>query len=252
MHTPFIVKAHLFQSAVFDTRFGVGLDSLLASQLRRQMKSSQGISGRELDGGLAVNEVKVIDLPLDKCMNNEQLWHWESTMAQVLIKDEPAVEEEVSYFIQHTDIHALEQASLLQAYPPKISEKRGRYRARKTPLVRTLGDTAIWHAIGDPGATYDLIKNIPSIGQRRSAGEGAVKYWEVIEASPENDPLFSHSHDGWTLARPCAPECLISLSEATGRILASTTQRAGFRPPYWHFGNMDTVHIPPFNSFEGR
>lgn len=252
MHTPFIVKADLFQGAVFDTRFGVGLDSLLASQLRRQMKFTQGVSGRELDGGLAVNQVKIIDLPLSKCMNNNELWHWQSTMAQIFLEGNLSIEEEVSYFIQHTDIHALEQASALQAYPPQISEKRGRYRARKTPLVKTLGDTAIWHAIGDPEATYDLLRHIQSIGQRRSSGEGAVRKWEVIETSPENPELFIHSHDGSTLARPCPSECLDSLSETTGIVLTSTTQRAGLRPPYWHFGNMESVHVPPFKNFEGR
>lgn len=244
---PFTIKAHLLNSVAFDTRFGVGLDSLLASSLRRIEKRKTGLSGRELDGGLATAEVVPVELPLHKCTINKELWHWSSTMATVVDTDNnPVHEEEVGFFIQHADVAMFEQVSDINAYPATISEKRGRYRARKTPIAKTMGKSVLWHAIGDPEAVYGLLKGISSIGQRRGSGEGTILAWEVEGASPENTILFSHSIDNETLSRPCSKECVQSVKEQTGVRLISDTQRAGLRPPYWHFGNMETVETPPF------
>lgn len=243
---PFILKANLFQGVSFDTRFGVGLDALLASAIRKKEKAEKGLSGRELDGGLAVREVRTVDLPLKKCECNS-LWHWESTMATVVDKDNIATnEEEVGFFIQHADIHAFEQTSDFQAYPPKISEIRGRYRARKTPIVKTLGQSVLWHGIGSPEAVYGLVKDIPSIGQRRTSGEGSIRSWEITEATPASEILFSHSLDGKTLARPAFDECLIQIETQSGITLGCTKQRVAYRPPYWHFGNIEEMNAPPF------
>ena len=245
--TPFTVKARLLNSVAFDTRFGVGLDSLLASAIRNQEKRRKGLSGRELDGGLAVAEVKHIDLPLAKCVLNEELWHWEATMATVVDTNGISThEEEVGFFIQHADVPMFEQAANIEAYPATISEKRGRYRARKTPIAKTMGQSVLWHAIGDPEAVYGLLEGISSIGQRRGSGEGTILGWEVQKNTPNNATMFSHSIDQETLSRPCSVLCIDAIEEQTGIRLASDTKRAGFRPPYWHFGNMETVQTPPF------
>lgn len=244
---PFTLVAHLFQSVSLDTRFGVGLDALLASAIRKREKQEKGLSGRELDGGLAVREVKIIELPLGKCECNPELWHWASTMATVVDKEfNASTEEEVGFIIQHADIHAFEQTSLLEAYPPKISEQRGRYRARKTPIVKTMGQAVIWNAIGSPEAVYALVKDIPSIGQRRTSGEGAIRAWEIKETSPSDNLLFSHSIDGANLSRPASDECLLQIKEETGINLNHSKQRVGYRPPYWHFGNIEEMNAPPF------
>lgn len=241
-YTPFILKAHLLHSVAFDTRFGVGLDSLLASSIRKRDKSRKNISGRELDGGLSKREVEIIELPLAKCLSNTEIWHWDATMGTVT-NDEYM--EEVGFIIQHTDIHALEQASLFQAYPTTISEKKGRYRARKTPIIKTLGQSVVWHGIGSPEAVYDLVKDIPSIGQRRTSGEGAIREWTIELSSPEYPKLFSHSIDNFSLARPCADECLESIEQESHIFLDSSQQRVGYRPPYWHFGNIENLNAPP-------
>lgn len=247
LHIPFTLTAHLFQSVSFDTRFGVGLDALLASAIRKREKYEKGLSGRELDGGLAVREVKTVELPLARCECNTESWHWESTMATVVDKNGIiSAKEEVGFIIQHADIHAFEQTSLLEAYPPKISEQRGRYKARKTPIVKTLGQSVIWNAIGSPEAVYELVKNIPSIGQRRTSGEGSIRFWEIAEASPVSNISFSHSIDGINLSRPCSDECLQKISEETGNTLSHSRQRVGYRPPYWHFGNIEEMNAPPF------
>lgn len=244
---PFKITAHLFQGVAFDSRFGTGLDALLASTIRKREKAIQGISGRELDGGLALREVNTVELPLAKCECNQELWHWSSTMATVVDKDDNvSVDEEVGFFIQHTDIHALEQTSELQAYPKNLSEVRGRYRARRTPIVKTLGQSVVWHAIGSPDAVYALLKDIPSIGQRRTSGEGAIKFWEVEEVSTSDSLLFSHSIDNISLSRPCPNECLQKIREESSVELESSRQRVAFRPPYWHFGNIEEMNAPPF------
>lgn len=244
---PFILKARLQNSVALDTRFGVGLDSLLASAIRSMEKRRTGLSGRELDGGLSVAEVKTIDLPLSKCILDETLWHWQSTMATVVdINDEQATEEEVSFFIQHADISMLERAADITAYPATLSEKRGRYRARKTPIAKTMGQSVLWHGIGDPEAVYRLVEGISSIGQRRGSGEGTILGWEIEPNEPQHDILFSHSIDGIVLSRPCSSICLEQIEQQTGVRLLSSTQRSGIRPPYWHFGNMETVETPPF------
>lgn len=246
-YVPFTVTAHLFQSVSFDTRFGVGLDALLASAIRKREKYEKGLSGRELDGGLAVREVRIVELPLAKCECNPESWHWESTMATVVDKNSKiSTDEEVGFIIQHADIHAFEQTSLLEAYPPKISEQRGRYKARKTPIVKTLGQSVVWNAIGSPEAVYGLVKDIPSIGQRRTSGEGSIRSWEVNEASLVNPVSFSHSIDGVNLSRPCFDECLNKIFEETGNELDHSYQRVGYRPPYWHFGNIEEMNAPPF------
>jgi hypothetical protein len=241
-YKPFILKAHLLHSVAFDTRFGVGLDSLLASSIRKKEKAYRNLSGRELDGGLSKREVEIIELPLAKCIFNTELWHWDATMG-VVSNDEYM--EEVGFIIQHTDIHALEQTSLLQAYPTSLSEKKGRYRARKTPIVKTLGQSVIWHGIGSPEAVYELVKGIPSIGQRRTSGEGTIQKWTIETVSPENLKLFSHSIDSETLARPCADECLETIEQESEIFLESSQQRVGYRPPYWHFGNIENLNAPP-------
>lgn len=246
-HIPFTVTAYLFQGAAFDSRFGVGLDSLLASSIRKREKAEQYLSGRELDGGLAARDVRIVELPLAKCLRNEEFWHWQSTMATIVDNGIMNTNnEEVGFFIQHTDIHALEQTANFNAYPPKISEQRGRYRARKTPIVRTMGQSVIWNAIGSPQAVYDLLKDIPSIGQRRTSGEGAIRKWEVEETNPESLNLFAHSIDGSNLSRPCSSECLQAINAEAGIMLNSSTQRVGYRPPYWHFGNIEELQAPPF------
>lgn len=244
---PFTLTAHLFQGAAFDSRFGTGLDALLASTIRKKEKSLNNLSGRELDGGLSVREVRIVELPLAKCECNEELWHWEATMATVVDKgNAKANDEEIGFFIQHTDIHALEQTSELQAYPSTISELRGRYRARRTPIVKTLGQSVVWNAIGSPEAVYDLVKDIPSIGQRRTSGEGAIRSWEITETKPENPLLFSHSLDGESLSRPASNECLHQIEKLTGILLEHSKQRVAYRPPYWHFGNIEELNAPPF------
>lgn len=247
-HQALRITAHLFQGVAFDTRFGVGLDSLLASSIRKREKSINGISGRELDGGLARREVETVELPLAKCLVNPQLWHWQCTMGVVLNEDTEQLDE-VGFIIQHTDIHALEQASLIGAYPPRISEQKGRYRARKTPIVKTLGQSVVWHAIGCPEALYGLLKDIPSIGQRRSSGEGAIREWQVEPIEhPTNPTMFSHSINSKNLSRPCSSECLDFIHAETGVLLNSIQQRAGLRPPYWHFGNTEELRIPPLKT----
>jgi CRISPR type IV-associated protein Csf3 len=244
--TPFTLTAHLVQSVSFDTRFGVGLDALLASAIRKKEKAEKGISGRELDGGLAVREVRIVDLPLAKCQCNA-LWHWEATMATVVDKNNVlSEEEEVGFIIQHADVPAFEQTSNFEAYPPKISEHKGRYRARKTPIVKTLGQSIVWHGIGSPEAVYELLKDIPSIGQRRTSGEGSIRSWEITEERPENPILFSHSIDGEGLSRPSFNECLQAIHQETGKHLEHSQQRVAYRPPYWHFGNIEDMNAPPF------
>lgn len=243
-YKPFTLKAKLLQGVVFDTRFGIGLDALLASSIRKREKSIKHLSGRELDGGLSLGEVEVVDLPLGKCIINEDLWHWQSTMGKVLAEHP---DEEVSFFIQHADIHAFEQAASFDAYPNVISEQKGRYRARRTPIVKTLGEYVIWNGYGSLKGIQELVERIPSIGQRRTSGEGTILSWEIEEAHVDNVNMHTHSLNGETLDRPCSTQCLDVIESETGIPLSYDMQRVGYRPPYWHFGNMETMPAPPFN-----
>lgn len=249
--TPFLLTAQLQQGVVLDTRIGVALDSLLASEIRRRRKEELGVSGQELDGGLSRldNTVATVELPLAKCINPEDSnqWHWMSTCAQPLGPDMmpiPASSIDVHTIIQSQHISKIEQS--VPVLPKNVSDTSGRWRGRRIPVVSTPAFYLAWTGVGDMEEVLSLVKSIQSVGQRRRAGEGSVVSWSAKEyevSSDEAGHLVLRSSDAGVrqIGRPCFQYCLSALGVASDGVYPATV---GMRPPYWHTGTQEEAFLP--------
>lgn len=243
----FQVVAHLYHGAVLDPRVGVALDSLLASQIRQRAKIEQGLSGQELDGGLSRldNTVKVVELPLQRCEDptNPQRWHWMATTAvpvdhdgNIVVVDTP----HVNTIIQSAHVSEMEESvSKLQGV---VSNKSGRWKGNRIPVITTPAAALVWKGVGDVDEVADLLYDLDSVGHRRNAGEGAIRSWEI--KSCDTDPLAAghlNPVQPEQIGRPCFEHCLAALHIAPQSVYQS---RVGVRPPYWHPGTQEAAFLP--------
>ena len=230
---PMTIRAYLQQGISMDTRVGIALDSLLASVIRHNQKVAHNLSGKELDGGaLHINEVEHVPLPLAPCNLDE--WHWNASTGQLFTREHQEISlksiPEIHPLLRSSETHRFEKES--QNLPRVLSPKSGRWRAWKIPTPIIPASYVQWTAIGAPEEVYRLLKQIDSLGHRRSAGEGRVIKWEL---EVTNQTSAGHLHaDGITLGRPLLPECLKAYDLDTD---AFTQGLIGIRPPYWHMGN---------------
>ena len=99
------------------------------------------------------------------------------------------------------------------------------YWAKATPFVE-------WHAIGDPEAVMDALKDVPYIGKRRVSGYGEVDRWELGESELDgvcgylNEPL-----------RPVPVERWVN----GGDWIAV---EAAWKAPYWEVRNRTKCYVP--------
>lgn len=243
--TPFLLSAFLTDGIAMDTRIGVALDSLLASEIRRKEKQSKGLSGQELDGGLSRtdNTVETVDLPLKKC-ESEEGWHWLATCGIPVSLDNtllPTTLPQVQSIIQTRDDRKQEQHVSYLA--KSISDTSGRWRGRRIPIPITTAPKIIWTGVGDLDAVLSLTSVIQSIGQRRRAGVGSVLRWEIegLDSTANEAGHLNPASDRPMIARPCYKTCLnrlsVSLTEAYSTV-------GGMRPPYWHQSTQEGVYLP--------
>lgn len=229
------VRARLAAGIAQAAPWGVALDGLLASELWADRKAAARDADELLPGLTEVEEPEELSLPLARCTRAGGLWHWAATCAHP--EPRPDLPPEIRYWIGRTDHRTLEQ--LTPGLPATVSDRQGRYRARRMPLLVTTCASLVWRAIGDPDAIHAILQDIPAIGKKRSQGEGHVLSWEVT-TRPDLDPWeAAHLHPDGTLGRPTPPGCLIGRTVPDGGL-----GTAGLRPPYMHTGRQHTLHLP--------
>lgn len=242
----FCVQARLVNSIVLDTRFGIGLDSLLASAIREQGKRAHGLSGVEYDGGLnryVSPEVRIVDLPLSKCSTSKD-WHWLTTNAIPLDSQGRVIsinDIDVRSYIQVDDSQGHEFA--VTKLPANISSSSGRWKLSRGVKAATLAQSLAWTGHGSISDIKTILSDITSIGASRRSGIGAVREWVV-------SPIEASAHDAGHIgidekpARPLFKECLEALTIPI-ELKELRQEIVGIRPPYWHLGNQREAYYYP-------
>lgn len=207
------------------------LDGILAAELWHQLKPSLGLTEPALDNP----DPPDLDLPLARCTPTAGPWHWAATSGWPdPIPSSPDVHHWTGR-LDHRHIEHLTAAAL----PKVLSDRQGRYRARRMPLITTPCRTLTWSAIGNPIQIRSLLDGITSIGKKRSQGEGVVLEWMITPRADLSAFEAAHLSPTGTLARPCPPACLQdNIVSHGGRGLAAV------RPPSMHPSRMHELNLP--------
>lgn len=234
-HAPMRVRAHLAGGIAQSAPWGIALDGLLASELWSRTKTEARTAGQELPRALKQDCPPDLPLPLATCVTDDGTWHWAATCAQ---PDTPPDRIDVRAWMGRVDRRPLEQVA--DWLPKTVSDRQGRYRARRMPLLVTPCLSVTWHAIGDLDAISELLESLVSIGKRRNSGEGHVLRWDVTPAPDLDDYTASHLHPDGTLGRPTPSACL----DGRVDVVDGGLGRAGIRPPYMHPVRQVELHLP--------
>jgi CRISPR type IV-associated protein Csf3 len=234
---PMRVRAVLASGIAQAAPWGIALDGLLAAEMWADRKAAASATGQTVPGLLDCGDPEDLALPLGRCTAPDGLWHWTATCA--LPEGRPqSVPIEIRYWSGRVDHRPLEQ--LTSALPAVLSDRQGRYRARRMPLLVTPCTAVSWRAVGDPDAVRAALDRITAIGKKRSHGEGHVLAWEVAP-EPDLDPwAAAHLHPDGTLGRPTPPECLAG----HGPVVDGGRGAAGLRPPYMHPARRHILRLP--------
>jgi hypothetical protein len=240
-HAPVLVRARLAAGIAQAAPWGIALDSLLAAQLWSREKQRLHDAGHTTEGLHDTDVPADLPLPLARCTmaagDDPQLWHWAATTAWP--EGRPAdLPPDVHTWTGRLDHRTAEQ--LTPDLPNVVSDRQGRYRARRMPLLVTVCQSVTWTAVGDVEAITDLLAPIRAIGKKRSSGEGHVIAWEITPL-PGHDPwAAAHQHPNGSLGRPTPTACL----SRTTPINDGGRGTAGIRPPYMHRHRQHDLHLP--------
>lgn len=227
------VRAHLAAGTVQAAPWGIALDGLLAAETWSDHKAAAA------DQGLPIPEVATLPedlpLPLARCEGSGgDTWHWASTCAF----PEQRADVDVRYWSSRLDHRAAEQAA--DHLPNVLSDRQGRYQARRMPLITMPCSSIVWWAVGDIAAIRSLVTPITAIGKKRSQGEGHVLRWDVTELRDVDPWTAAHLHPDHSLGRPTPSSCL----EGHTVIGDGGFGTAGLRPPYMHPARQHELHLP--------
>jgi CRISPR type IV-associated protein Csf3 len=241
---PMRVRAHLAAGIAQAAPWGIALDGLLASELWARTKTTHRAAGhpytRALDSSTAPPD---LELPLARCRPTTGPWHWAATCAH---PDQHPSRLDVRTWTGRVDARALEQ--MTTALPLTVSNRQGRYRARRMPLLVTPCSSVTWHAVGDVDQVRDLLADLVSIGKKRSTGEGHVLAWDIQPAPDLNALAAGHLHPDGTLGRPVPQACRHQLGKVHGTVVDGGLGRAGIRPPYMHPARQVDLVLPALLS----
>ena len=232
---PLRIRAHLAAGIAQASPWGIALDGLLAAELWAEHKAHCRDAGTGYLPARDDQDPPDLDLPLARCQPAEGPWHWAATCAQ---PDQNHGRVDVHTWTGRVDARALEQVAT--ALPKTVSDRQGRYRARRMPLLVTPCAAVTWHAIGDAVRIQELLEGIASIGKKRSSGEGHVLSWEVTPAPDLASLSAAHLHPDGSLGRTVPDGCRHQL----GDVDDGGRGRAGIRPPYMHPARQHELHLP--------
>lgn len=229
------VRAELAGGIAQGAPWGIALDGLLAAQMWTAAKASLlADAGAALDA-VDANPPPDLDLPLARCDAGED-WHWAATCAF----PDPTGDNgtEVRYWTSRFDYRHDEL--VVADEPSGVSDRQGRYRARRMPLIVSSCNAVVWRCVGDARAIEELLRPVVSIGKKRNTGEGHVLGWDVVAV--DDDPWdAAHLHPDGTLGRPTPMQCVAEHRAADGG-----EGIAGIRPPYMHASRQRTLRLPAF------
>lgn len=233
---PLLVSADLATGIAQAAPWGIALDGLLASQMWAEEKAALSDLGEPAPDVRADSYPPDLDLPLARCRLpvHPDCWHWACTCAYPLQRVDDI---DVHYWTGRADHRSLEV--MTESLPAVLSDRQGRYRARRMPLLVTPCRTLTWRAVGDPEAIDRLLAGIISLGKKRSHGEGQVLKWRV-EPIEVDKFTAGHLHPDKTLGRPTPPECLHGLAD----VADGGEGTAGIRAPYMHASRQHPVRLP--------
>lgn len=224
---PVRITAWLEQGAVLDSHYGLALDGVLASVVRRR-SAEPGTPGSLIDGGLDSQMPVDWPLPFAVCSVGED-WHWAVGHAVPVNRDGSIIDAGTP------DVHRLmgvlddrRVAWTARRILSEASPRRGRYRNRIRPVLTTPAAALRWHGVGDPASLEDLLGSVEYVGGRRGSGEGRVVRWQVEPVTTADEFAFVHAVQGGRLSRPMPVEC----AQRVGGAFAAV--QAGLRPPYFH------------------
>lgn len=212
--------------------WGIALDGLLAAELWADRKAWHREQGLDYQPALDVDVPPDLELPLARCTAGPS-WHWAATCAYTATAGAPSVH----YWTGRIDHRSLEQVAA--AMPATLSERQGRYRARRMPLLVTDAAALTWHAVGDPERIEQLVAGITAVGKKRSQGEGHVLNWTVTPAPDLDEFTAAHLYPDGRLGRPTPAACLAGHDVDDGGV-----GTAGLRAPYMHPARQETLHLP--------
>jgi len=235
-HVPLTVRAELAGGIAQAAPWGIALDGLLASALWADHKAAVHAAGQVTDRLIDTPDPDDLDLPLARCTTDAGGWHWAATCAHP--EDQASPLPEVRHWTGRTDHRAMEQ--LVAGLPATVSDRQGRYRARRMPLLVTTCRAVSWRAIGDVEAITALLQTVTAIGKKRSQGEGHVLAWTVTPDPTLEAWDAAHLHPDGTLGRPTPAGCLAGHPP----VLDGGRGTAGLRPPYMHPARQQLLHLP--------
>lgn len=237
---PLRVRAHLAFGIAQAAPWGIALDGLLASELWARQKAACRERGQQYVRAMEQDDPPDLNLPLARCTPTGGPWHWAATCAR---PDQDPGRVDVHTWTGRIDARALEQVA--PDLPKTISDRQGRYRARRMPLLVTPCASVTWHAVGEPSLIRELLEPVVSIGKKRSTGEGHVLRWEIEPAGDLDEFTAGHLHPDGTLGRPCPSTCR---DRAGVDVLDGGRGRAGIRPPYMHPARQHQLVLPALLS----
>lgn len=235
-----VVEAELQQGIGIDFRYGLGLDGILASQIRSFEAISKGYDNVDsfVDGGLHLDQPFEWELPLQKCIQKED-WHWMTTSGYLVDIDGKPVPYIPDVHLLLNEIDQNRARHIVVRMPQEVGGARGRFKKKLTPVLTLPAHKVIWHAVGDKRKIENLIGGINCIGARRNNGEGAVLKWSVSKVKTSDIFFFGHTHPDGTLGKPCLQECVHKLN-----IKDYVLGEAGLRPPLFHKNMQKQLAIP--------
>ncbi len=209
------------------TPWAIALDGLLASVLWHRHKATA--DPPPYDPRSPADD---LDLPLARCELGD-LWHWAATFCSV---PTPLPDPDVRTRRRTTDHRALLRNSAVVS--TNVDDVRGRYRARSSPSMAIVANSAIWRAVGDADAIGDLLNDLTAIGKHRDSGEGLVTVWTITEL--DADPWSAaHEHHPGVLGRTTPLACLEDHTTVhTGIAMV------GVRAPYIHPSRHTRAYLP--------
>lgn len=225
---PLRVTATMATGIAHSLPWGIALDGILAAAIWQDLKPENNCTP-----ALDVDDPPDLDLPLARCTPATGPWHWAATCSW---PDPAPTHPDVHYWTSRVDHRHLEH--LTPALPKVISDRQGRWKAHRMPLITYPCRSLTWTAVGDPDAVRTLLNHIPAIGKKRSQGEGQVLAWDVAPADLD-EFTAGHLTPAGQLGRPTPSACLTGRHIPTGGL-----GLAAIRPPSMHPSRMCELQLP--------
>lgn len=225
---PLTVTATMATGIAHSLPWGIALDGILAAALWQDLKPARTTPALDVDNP------PDLDLPLARCTPAEGPWHWAATCSW---PDPLPGHSDVHHWTSRVDHRHLEH--LTPSLPKVISDRQGRWKAYRMPLITYPCRTLTWTAVGDLEAITALLSQIPAIGKKRSQGEGQVLAWNVTPALHLDEFSAGHLTPTGELGRPTPARCLDGR-----RVPFSGQGLAAIRPPAMHPSRICELYLP--------